>query len=103
MAILSTFEMRHWAECGVYFMLVTFGVVLFFALIVLTSDYMDGWLRRRALGDIPFVDEGSNMSARLRWYSLRFDAEKEYAKAYKQVGQCLMSKLSIGNAEPISI
>ncbi|KNG87151.1 cytochrome P450 monooxygenase [Aspergillus nomiae NRRL 13137] len=84
MAILSTFEMRHWAECGVYFMLVTFGVVLLFALIVLTSDYVDGWLRRRALGDIPFVDEGSNMSARLRWYSLRFDAEKEYAKAYKQ-------------------
>ncbi|GAB1199385.1 hypothetical protein APSETT444_008732 [Aspergillus pseudonomiae] len=84
MAILSTFEMRHWAECGVYFMLVTFGVVVLFALIVLTSDYVDGWLRRRALGDIPFVDEGSNMSARLRWYSLRFDAEKEYAKAYKQ-------------------
>ncbi|RAQ61855.1 cytochrome P450 monooxygenase [Aspergillus flavus] len=84
MAIQSTLEMCHLAESGVYLILVTFGVGLLFGLIVLTSDYLDGWLRRRALGDIPLVDEGSNMSACLRWWSRKFDCEKEYAEAYKQ-------------------
>lgn len=94
MAIQSTLEMCHLAESGVYLILVTFGVGLLFGLIVLTSDYLDGWLRRRALGDIPLVDEGSNMSACLRWWSRKFDCEKEYAEAYKQVSECQNSPLT---------
>ncbi|KAE8363467.1 cytochrome P450 [Aspergillus caelatus] len=75
--------MGNLIETGVYAVLGTFGVALLFGLVVFMSDYLDGWLRRRALGDIPFVDEGSNMSACLRWWSRRFEAEKEYAKAYE--------------------
>ncbi|KAF5857077.1 hypothetical protein ETB97_006289 [Aspergillus alliaceus] len=51
---------------------------------IVTTDYIDGWRKRRAFGDIPIVDEGSNMSVRLRWNNPEFAAGREYAKAYKQ-------------------
>nr|ALG03239.1 P450 [Aspergillus alliaceus] len=81
MLIFYTSQLLGW---GVTAVPVTFAVVLVFCLTVVTTDYIDGWRKRRAFGDIPIVDEGSNMSVRLRWNKPEFVAEREYAKAYKQ-------------------
>ncbi|RDW65921.1 cytochrome P450 [Aspergillus mulundensis] len=58
------------------------GGALALFLLVVVSDYIDGWRRRRALGHIPIVDEGSNLSPALRWRSCPFDAEAAFSHAY---------------------
>ncbi|KAL3483394.1 cytochrome P450 [Aspergillus germanicus] len=53
-------------------------------LVIIITDYIDGWCKRRELGNIPIVDEGSNMCRLLRWKNRPFDPEKEYRNAYEK-------------------
>ncbi|KAL5337250.1 cytochrome P450 [Aspergillus crustosus] len=59
------------------------GAVSLF-LVVAVSDYLDGWRKRRQLGEIPIVDEGSNMSRLFRWNRPGFDLEKAIYEAYNK-------------------
>ncbi|GIK03424.1 hypothetical protein Aspvir_007493 [Aspergillus viridinutans] len=82
MAVHVPFSMYHAVDIGISAGAIVIALVLLFGLTVVASDYLDGWRQRRALRGIPIVDEGSYMRPQLRWK--RFDAEKEYARAYQQ-------------------
>ncbi|KAL3459998.1 cytochrome P450 [Aspergillus heterothallicus] len=58
--------------------------ISFIALAVVLSDFLDGWRKRRALGGIPIIDEGSYMSRRLRWNVRPFNPETALADAYNK-------------------
>ncbi|KAL2859637.1 cytochrome P450 monooxygenase [Aspergillus pseudodeflectus] len=64
--------------------LLTLYATIAIPLIILITDYIDGWRKRRKLGSIPVVDEGSNLCRLLRWNSRPFDPEKEYRAAYEK-------------------
>ena len=65
------------------------ALVPFLGLFILACDYLDGWSRRKALAGIPLVDDGSNLSSKLRWKTSNFDPLKAFASAYQKVGQLL--------------
>ncbi|KAL4983288.1 cytochrome P450 [Aspergillus falconensis] len=76
-ALLEVFTAGYVALAGI-----TGFFLVFLGFLVVISDYIDGWRSRRALGDIPIVDEGSNLSPILRWNLQPFDAETEFTRAY---------------------
>ncbi|PYH57757.1 cytochrome P450 [Aspergillus niger CBS 101883] len=82
MAVHVPFSIHHVVDIGISTGPVVIVLVLLFGLAVVGSDSLDGWWQKRALRGIPIVDEGSYMRPKLRWK--RFDAEKEYARAYQQ-------------------
>lgn len=87
MAVHVPFSIHHVVDIGISTGPVVIVLVLLFGLAVVGSDSLDGWWQKRALRGIPIVDEGSYMRPKLRWK--RFDAEKEYARAYQQVSAAL--------------
>lgn len=83
MAVHASFSLHHLVDLGTAAALKGVALVFVFGLLVVVSDYLDGWRQKRALNGIPIIDEGSYMRPRLRWKT--FDAEKEYTRAYHLV------------------
>ena len=87
MAVHVPFSIYRPGDIGISAGTTVIALVLLLGFIVVASDYLDGWRQKRALRGIPIIDEGSYMRPLLRWK--RFDAEKEYARAYQQVSSVL--------------
>ncbi|KAL4876857.1 cytochrome P450 [Aspergillus karnatakaensis] len=64
--------------------LLAIGGLLSLGLLIVTLDYIDGYIRRRAFGSIPIVDEHSRLSYILRWFSGPFDALEKVFEAYEK-------------------
>ncbi|PTU25283.1 hypothetical protein P175DRAFT_0427971 [Aspergillus ochraceoroseus IBT 24754] len=84
MAALMAVNLYYIADRVVFACLVTGSLALLCYLIVVVADYLDGWSRRRALGDIPILDGGNKFSRLLRRNQSDLEHAKEYAKGYNQ-------------------
>lgn len=62
---------------------VVLSLLLFF--LVVGTDYIDGWSKRKSLGEIPVIDDGSCLSPRLRWTRSNWNMAEVYEKAYQSV------------------
>lgn len=61
------------------------AVIVITSVTIVAADFYRHWQKRRSVGQIPLIHDGSWLSPSLQWRRPSFDAESEMARAYKKV------------------
>ncbi|PLB37644.1 cytochrome P450 [Aspergillus candidus] len=60
------------------------AVIVITSVTIVAADFYRHWQKRRSVGQIPLIHDGSWLSPSLQWRRPSFDAESEMARAYKK-------------------